>query len=71
MRYEIIGCDKCDVREDKRPVRTWTARRGTVRYTGDLCDKCWGELTNTFNLRPMTNARHAVNVVNVDEIPKA
>lgn len=70
MRFQIIGCDKCGVREDKKPVKTWTARRGTTRYTGDLCDKCWDLLVKEFSVSNMTSSRHQIIITDIDDIPK-
>lgn len=71
MKYQITGCDKCGVREDKKPVKSWSARRGTTRYSGDLCERCWGELVEEFGLSPLTNSRHKIVITDIDDIPKA
>lgn len=70
MRLQIVACDRCGVREEKKAVKPWTARRGTSRYTGELCEKCWAELVDTFHPSPMAKSRHQIVITSVEDIPK-
>ena len=70
MKLQITACDRCGVREEKKAVKPYTARRGTVRYSGDLCEKCWKDLLDTFNLNALSRSRHNIIAVNIDDIPK-
>ena len=70
MRLQIVACDKCGVREEKKTVKAWTARRGTTRYSGELCEKCWTDLLDTFHPSSLAKSRHQIVITNVDDIPK-
>lgn len=70
MRLQIVACDKCGVREEKKTVKPWTARRGSTRYQGDLCEKCFQELVDTFHLSSLARSRHQITVVDINDIPK-
>ncbi len=70
MRFQIIACDKCGIREEKKTVQPWTARRGHTRYQGELCEKCWAELVEIFHPTTLTKARHQIVITSIDDIPK-
>lgn len=70
MKLHITACDRCGIREEKKAIKAWTARRGSTRYQGDLCDKCWKDLLDTFKLSNLSKSRHQIIVTNVDDIPK-
>lgn len=70
MKIQLTACDRCGVREEKKTIKPWTARRGSTRYQGDLCDKCWNELVSTFKPSPLSKNRHQIIVTNIDNIPK-
>lgn len=70
VKLQIAACDKCGAREEKVRITAWSSRRGSTRYTGDLCDKCWDNLVRTFNPSTLSKSRHQIVVTEVTEIPK-
>lgn len=70
MKIHITACDRCGIREEKKTIKPWTARRGSTRYQGDLCEKCWTELLKTFQPSALSKNRHQIIVTNVEDIPK-
>lgn len=70
MRYEIVACDKCGAREDKKAVTAWTARRGHSRYNGELCETCWAELLDTFHPSARSKSRHKIVITDIEDIPE-
>lgn len=69
-RVSIVVCDRCSLRNDDGRVATWTVRRGTQRYTGDLCDKCFDEMLRIYRPSALAKARHQIHVIDPDKIPK-
>lgn len=70
MKLQVIACDKCGSREDKKDISEWTARRGSTRYTGDLCDKCFQQLLKDYGPQPMSRSRHTIEATDINKIPK-
>lgn len=69
MKLQIIACDRCGLREDKGAISPWTARRGNVRYTGDLCQPCWDDLLATFKPSNLPKGRHKMQATRIEDIP--
>lgn len=70
MKIHITACDRCGVREEKKAIKPWTCRRGTVRYQGDLCEKCWSELLDVFQPSTLAKSRHQIIVTDLKDIPR-
>jgi len=71
MKLQIVACDKCGSKEDKKKISEWTARRGSTRYTGDLCDKCFQQLLKEYQPQPTSRSRHTVTATDINKIPKS
>lgn len=69
MKLQIIACDKCGTREEKKPVGEWSIRRGSTRYTGDICDKCFKDFLNEYKPSPLSKGRHVVEATKIEDIP--
>jgi len=70
MKIQITACDRCGKRDNGVAVEPWSARMGSVRYTGDLCDPCWKELLSIFQPSTLNKGRHQIVVMDPDKIPK-
>ena len=71
MKLQIVACDKCGSKEDKKVIEEWTARRGSTRYSGDLCDKCFQQLLKDYGLQPLSRGRHSIEATDINKIPRA
>lgn len=69
----VLICDKCRVQADdveETSISHSIVRRGSTRYVGDLCTKCWKELLETYALQSDTLKSRPIDIVRVEEIPK-
>lgn len=69
-KIELSICDRCKRRSDYVPVRAWTARRGSQRLAGDLCDDCMRDLVDEFKPVTPPNSRHQVIVREPTKVPR-
>lgn len=56
-------CDRCQQRDDALPVAPWRAQRGNSKLQGDLCQKCWDEMSKTFRAAPVGRGKHQIVLV--------
>ena len=70
MKLQITACDRCGLRDDDGKITPWTARRGQVRYVGDLCKKCWEELLVTYKPSNLPKGRHKMQATRIEDIPR-
>lgn len=70
MKVQITQCDRCGKRDNGVQVDAWTARKGTQKYTGDLCGTCWTELLKIFKPSTLAKGRHQVVATELNDIPK-
>ena len=70
MKVTSLACDKCGAHEDSRPVKEWSARRGTTHYLGELCEDCFTELINLFRPSTKGGGRHIIEETKLTDIQK-
>lgn len=70
MKITSIACDACGVHEDKRPVKAWSARRGSTHYRGELCDECFDKMVKQFKPDSKGGVRHAIVETKLKDIQK-
>lgn len=71
MRITSIACDKCGIAETKRPVTQYSMRRGTRRWTGELCDKCFDRLLKEWDPSDLPRGQHRIVETKMEDIVKA
>lgn len=59
-RVQTIVCDRCGAKDEMAHVIPWSAKHGTEKVTGDLCDKCWHELKHLFRPESVGRGRHQI-----------
>jgi protein-arginine kinase activator protein McsA len=63
----VLVCDKCG---GKKNVTQITVLRSGKKLRGELCDKCWTEMSKTYHLISKGRGWAAKEVVAFDDIPK-
>ena len=71
MKITSIACDKCGITEAKRPVTQSSMRRGTRRWTGELCDKCFDKLLKEWDPSDLPRGHHQIVETKMEDIVKA
>lgn len=69
MKITSVACDQCKVSEEKKPVTQYSLRRGSRRWTGDLCDKCFDKLLKEFNPSNLPRGKHQIVETKIEDIP--
>jgi hypothetical protein len=70
MKIQVTACDRCGKRDNGVAVDSWSCRRGTRRYAGDLCEECWNELVTIYQPSTLHKGRHQIVVSDPESIPK-
>ena len=70
MKLVTLACDKCGTPDEKGRVTTWTARRGSRRYSGELCDKCFEKLVKDFKPTTHGTRTHVIEETKMKDIPR-
>jgi hypothetical protein len=70
MKVTSIACDGCGAHEDTKPIKTWSARRGSTHYRGELCDDCFEAMLDTYRPESKHGNRHAIVETKLKDIQK-
>tara|TARA_X000001036_G_scaffold208736_1_gene196270 strand:+ start:3285 stop:3500 length:216 start_codon:yes stop_codon:yes gene_type:complete len=71
VKIVSVACDGCGTADGKRTVTQYSLRRGTRRWTGELCDKCFDKLIKEWNPSDLPRGHHQIVETKMEDIVKA
>lgn len=71
MKINTIACDLCQGKESPtRKIESYSLRRGTRRWQGETCDKCFARLLKEFNPSDLPRNRHIIEETKIEDIAR-
>ena len=70
MKIISTACDSCGVPDTKQAVSAYSLRRGTRRWNGELCDKCFDKFLKEWNPSDLPRGMHQIVETKMEDIVK-